>query len=198
MQLVNLVSRVHVKRLIDDRARLASMASGARKVRDYSLNLRISLREEWQMMFSRRDMLAATAVGGAMTAATMNTAPRRPCRQKWPCTGVALVIVGGLMTTVQAAESGEGMGLRNLTSATITQLYASPVGQNTFGPDQIALVPGHAVDHDKILKPTDIAPGRYELRISDNTGRVCWVRNITLEANEVVPLQDKDLTDCKP
>ncbi|HZC95893.1 MAG TPA: hypothetical protein VE267_07190 [Bradyrhizobium sp.] len=90
------------------------------------------------------------------------------------------------------------MGIRNLTSATITELNASPVGQNTFGPVQIALVPGHAVDHDKILKLTDTAPGRYELRISDNTGRVCWVRNIALEANEAVPMQDKDLTDCDP
>jgi hypothetical protein len=107
-------------------------------------------------------------------------------------------MVGGLMATVQAAESGEGMGIRNLTSATITELNASPVGQNTFGPDQIALVPGHAVDHDKILKLADTAPGHYELRIADNTGRVCWVRHIALEADAAVPLQDKDLTDCRP
>jgi hypothetical protein len=134
-----------------------------------------------------------------MTRSNQRTPPLgRLCRQKWSCTGAALFIFGGLMATAQAAESGEGMGLRNLTSATITQLYASPVGQNTFGSDQIALVPGHAVYHGKILKLTDTAPARYELRIADNTGRVCWVRNITLEANEVVPLQDKDLTDCKP
>ena len=31
-------------------------------------------------MFSRRDMLAATAVGGALTAATMTTAANAPQR----------------------------------------------------------------------------------------------------------------------
>ena len=112
--------------------------------------------------------------------------------------GAALLIVGGLMTTAQGAESGEGIALRNLTSAPITQVYISPAGQNTFSADQIALIPGGAVDHDKTLKLAGISPGRYLLRVTDNTGRVCWVRNIALEANQVVPVQDKDLTDCDP
>jgi hypothetical protein len=124
--------------------------------------------------------------------------PGRGCGERWPFIGAALLIVSGLMAPAQAAESGAAIGLRNLTSAPITQVYISPAGQNTFSSDQIALIPGGAVDHDKTLKLTGIAPGRYLLRVTDNAGRVCWVRNITLEANQVVSVQDKDLTDCDP
>ena len=35
-------------------------------------------------MFSRRDMLAATAVGGAMTAASMTTAEAAPVKSDTP------------------------------------------------------------------------------------------------------------------
>ena len=113
----------------------------------------------------------ASTMAKQPTRSNQRTAPPgRLLRKKWPCTGAALFMVGGVMATAQAAESSEGMGLRNLTSATITQLYASQVGQNTFGQDQVALIPGHAVAHDKILKLTDTAPGHYELRIATTRG----------------------------
>src|ERR1700682_1638228 len=51
------------------------------KPRDYLLMIQIScLHQERQAMFSRRDMLAATAVGGVVTAATMTTANATPVK----------------------------------------------------------------------------------------------------------------------
>lgn len=144
-------------------------------------------------------MIFASSMLKRVTCGKRRTSPPgRGCRQTWAFAGAALAIVGGLTAAAQAAESDTSPGLRNLTSAPITQVYMSPAGQDTFGPDQIALVPGGEVGHDKILGLTGIAPGRYLLRVTDNTGRVCWVRNVTLEANQVVSLLDKDLTDCDP
>jgi hypothetical protein len=137
----------------------------------------------------------------AILATCSNQRTLHPCRDyqpNWLFTGAALLIVGGLMAAARGAESGESIALRNLTSVPITQVYILPAGQNTFSADQIALIPGGAVDHDEILKLTGISPGRYLLRVTDNTGRGCWVCNIILEANQVVPVQDKDLTDCDP
>jgi hypothetical protein len=124
--------------------------------------------------------------------------PSRVCGLKWLRASATLLLVGAFAATAHAADTGEDISLRNLTSAPITQLYVSPTGQNTFGPDQIAVIPGRAVDQDKSLKLTGIGPGRYDLRVTDSSGRVCWVRNITLEANKTIPLPDKDLTDCNP
>jgi hypothetical protein len=108
------------------------------------------------------------------------------------------LIAAALTTTAQAADSSNDVELRNLTSATLTQLYVSPAGLNAFGPDQIALLPKGAVDHGKTLSLTGVAPGRYDFRITDSTGRICWLHDIALEANKAVSLRDKDLTDCTP
>ena len=109
-------------------------------------------------------------------------------------------MVAALTVATAAAESGSGKGIRvwNLTSSTIKHLYLSPAGQDAFGPDQCALDPDGAVDHDERLKLTGIAPGRYDLKIADKSGRVCVVRNLALQANKVVSVQDGDLTDCHP
>jgi hypothetical protein len=127
---------------------------------------------------------------------TPHASRHRP--QTWSFAGLALLMLGGLLTRAQATEDDENMGLRNLTSAPITQVYISPAGQNTFSRDQIALIPGGAVDHGKVLKLNGVGPGSYLLRVTDSAGRVCWVRNVRLEPNEVVSVQDKDLTDCDP
>jgi hypothetical protein len=123
---------------------------------------------------------------------------RRGRRRTWRCAGAPLLLAAGLITAAQVADESKDVELRNLSSATLTQLYVSPAGLNAFGPDQIALVPKGAVDHDKTLKLTGVAPGRYDFRLTDSTGRICWLHNIALKANKVVSLRDKDLTDCTP
>ena len=123
---------------------------------------------------------------------------RRARWKRWPLAAAALLTIGTLLTTARAADDNVGMGLLNLTSSPITQVYASPAGQDTFSADQVALIPGGEIDHNKILGLTGLAPGRYLLRITDNSGRVCWARNVNLQVNEVAPLRDADLTDCDP
>ena len=111
---------------------------------------------------------------------------------------MALLMIGGPLTTARGAENSAGMGILNLTPAPITEVYASRAGQNTFSSDQIQLNPVGEIDHNKILRLTGFAPGRYLLRITDNSGRVCWARNVDLQVNKIVSLQNEDLTDCDP
>src|SRR6476620_10979677 len=54
--------------------------NGMQKAVDYFSPVKIFLHQERQTMFSRRDMLAATAVGGVVTAATMTTANATPVK----------------------------------------------------------------------------------------------------------------------
>ena len=122
----------------------------------------------------------------------------RVCWKPWRRAIAALLMIGGLLTTARGAENDAGMGIRNLTSVPITQIYASRAGQNTFSADQIPLNPEGEIDHNKVLGLTGFAPGRYLLRITDNAGRVCWARNVDLQVNKVVSLQDADLRDCDP
>jgi len=97
-----------------------------------------------------------------------------------------------------AAEGTKGKGIRfwNLTSSTVTRLYLSPAGKDAFGPDQCKNDPDGAVDHDERVKVVGVASGQYDLRVTQKSGRVCLVKNVTIEDNKVFSVEDKDLTEC--
>ena len=110
-------------------------------------------------------------------------------------TGI-LVLLAGLLSAPAHAAEGKGIRFWNLSSVSIKKLHLSPAGKEAFGPDQCGNDPDGAVDHDERLKLVGITPGRYDLKLADESGRVCFVRNIALEANKVFAVEDKDLTDC--
>ena len=78
----------------------------------------------------------------------------------------------------------------------MTNLQLSPAGQQAWGANQCANDPDGAVDHDERLRITGIAPGRYDVRLSNKGGRTCIVRNLDIKENGVFSIEDKDLTDC--
>ena len=120
--------------------------------------------------------------------------PLRPRRRSFTPI-VAMLTLSGLIPAALGAE-GKGIRFWNLTSSTIKNLYLSPAGKDAFGPDLCANDPDGAVDHDERLKLTGLAPGRYDLKLADKTGRVCLVRNIAVEANKVFSVQEQDLIEC--
>ena len=53
------------------------------------------------------------------------------------------------------------------------------------------------VDHDERLRITGVEPGRYDVKLSDKTGRVCIVRNVEVREGAVFSIEEKQLTDCR-
>ena len=102
------------------------------------------------------------------------------------------------MAAAGAALGAERLRFWNLTAATITKLYLAPAGTDKWGPDQCQNDPDGAVDADERLTLKGIAPGRYDAKLTDKTGRSCVVR--TIEVNGGRPyafsIEEKDLTDC--
>jgi hypothetical protein len=84
----------------------------------------------------------------------------------------------------------------NLTSVTITTLSLAPAGTGRFGRNQCENDRDGEVDPRERLPITDAAPGRYDIRLTDKSGRVCIAKAIAVRAGEVFALEDKDLTDC--
>jgi hypothetical protein len=104
----------------------------------------------------------------------------------------------GLLLVVDAAHAAARKGIRfwNLTSSTVTRLELAPTGSNAFGPNQCQNDPDGVVDHDERLRLVGVAPGHYDVKIADKTGRVCVVRNVAIEDDKVFSINDADLTDC--
>ena len=103
-----------------------------------------------------------------------------------------------LLLVVEAAQGAARQGTRfwNLTSSTVTRLQLAPAGTQSFGPDQCQNDPDGAVDHDERLRLVGVAPGRYDVKLADKTGRVCVVRNLAIEDDKVFSITEADLTDC--
>ena len=80
----------------------------------------------------------------------------------------------------------------NLTANTITSLQLSPAGKNDWGRNQADNDRDHTVDHDERLKITDTAPGMYDVRFADKSGRTCVVSNIQVTTGSIFSIEEKN------
>jgi hypothetical protein len=94
------------------------------------------------------------------------------------------------------AADGKPMRFWNLTLHTVVSLQLSPAGQAAWGRDQCENDRDHEVDHDERLRITDVAPGRYDIRLKDKSGRTCVVKNVDVKDGGIFSIEEKDLADC--
>jgi hypothetical protein len=94
------------------------------------------------------------------------------------------------------AQERKGIRFWNLTRYTITQLQLSPTGKETWGPDQCRNDRDGTVDHDERLRVTGIEPGRYDVKLTDKSGRTCLVRNVDVKGDAVFSIEEKQLAEC--
>jgi hypothetical protein len=106
----------------------------------------------------------------------------------------ALVILGAIPSTALAAE--RPMRFWNLTRHTISEFYLAPAGSTNWGANQCKNDKDGTVDSDERLRITGTPPGSYDAKLSDVSGRTCFVRNVKLGAGEIFSIEEKDLTDC--
>jgi len=109
-----------------------------------------------------------------------------------------MVLVVLLTAAVGAALGAERLRFWNLTAATITKLYLAPAGTEKWGPDQCQNDPDGAVDADERLTLKGVEPGRYDVRLTDKTGRKCLVRDVEVKGGRpyAFSIEESDLKDC--
>jgi hypothetical protein len=103
-----------------------------------------------------------------------------------------------LALSASLAMAAERLRFWNTTAATITELYLAPAGTGRWGANQCTNDPDGVVDADERLTLKDIAPGRYDVKLADKTGRVCIVRNVEVKAGKpyAFSIEEAELTDC--
>ncbi len=84
----------------------------------------------------------------------------------------------------------------NLTRHTISEFYLAPAGTSKWSANQCKNDKDGTVDPDERLRITGIAPGTYDVKLKDLSGRSCLVRNIKIEAGEIFSIEEKELTSC--
>lgn len=106
---------------------------------------------------------------------------------------VALVLAA---TGAYAAE--RPIRFWNLTLHTLSEFQLAPAGSGQWGENQCKNDKDGTVDSDERLRITGIDPGRYDARIRDASGRVCFVHNIMVKSGDVFSVEEKDLVSCEP
>jgi hypothetical protein len=109
----------------------------------------------------------------------------------------AMLTVAALVIAATGALAAERpTRLWNLTHSTISEFQLAPAGTARWGENQCKNDKDGTVDFDERLRITGIESGRYDARIKDATGRVCFVRDINIRAGEVFSVEERDLVDC--
>jgi hypothetical protein len=108
----------------------------------------------------------------------------------------ALAAMATQALSTQALAEGRPTRFWNLTRHTISELYLAPTGTTDWGPNQCKNDKDGTVDADERLPITGVAPGSYDAKLTDVSGRTCVVRNIKISAGEIFSIEEKDLTTC--
>ena len=101
-----------------------------------------------------------------------------------------------VLAFVPIAASAKDTRFWNLTANTITSLQLSPAGKNDWGRNQADNDRDHTVDHDERLKITDTAPGMYDVKFADKSGRTCIVPNVLVKAGSIFSIDEKKTKAC--
>lgn len=108
-----------------------------------------------------------------------------------------LLLVAALIATAASASAADRpTRFWNLTHSTVKEFQLAPAGTTAWGENQCKNDKDGAVDFDERLPVIGVTPGRYDARIKDASGRVCFARNIAIEAGKVFSIDEKDLVDC--
>lgn len=110
----------------------------------------------------------------------------------------SLCFIALALAAMSSAALAEGRPTRfwNLTRHTIAELHLAPAGTTNFGPNQCKNDKDGTVDPDERLPITGVAPGSYDVRLKDASGRSCVVRNVEVKAGEIFSIEEKELTSC--
>jgi hypothetical protein len=109
-------------------------------------------------------------------------------------TALAVLALPITVATTLAAE--RPMRFWNLTRSTISEFQLAPAGTAKWGENQCKNDKDGTVDSDERLRITGIEPGRYDARLKDVSGRVCFARNLDIKAGDIFSLEERDLADC--
>ena len=109
---------------------------------------------------------------------------------------VTLSVLALVLTVASALSAERPTRFWNLTRHTISEFQLAPAGTTNWGENQCKNDKDGTVDFDERLRITGIAAGRYDARLKDVSGRVCFARNIDIKAGDIFSIEERDLADC--
>ncbi len=115
---------------------------------------------------------------------------------RWKLTSLAVALIG----LCGPALAGDVLRFWNTTSREFTGVYLAPAGTASWGANQTANDPDGSVSADERLRIIGVTPGRYDVKLTEKSGRSCTVRNVEVKAGGryAFAIAERDLSNCTP
>jgi hypothetical protein len=110
------------------------------------------------------------------------------------------VLAAGALCVATAPALARDLLFWNQTSKEFKGVFLAPAGTEKFGPNQAENDVDRTVSADERLKITDVAPGVYDVRLVEVSGRVCLVAGVEVKATGRVAfaIGEDQLNHCTP
>src|SRR5687768_14101692 len=99
-----------------------------------------------------------------------------------------------LLLAAVPAQAEIEIKLENKSDWAFHELYVSPVNTSDWGPDQLR---DDTVETGERFTLHGVRPGKYDVRIVDEDGDECVVRNVTLKSNDYSVFTNDLLVGCQ-
>jgi hypothetical protein len=111
-----------------------------------------------------------------------------------------IFIILGLLALAAPSDppASENLVFWNRTGTAITKLFLAAPGTSKWGPDQCAKHKDGRVDEDQHLDLTGLTADRYDVKLTDVSGRTCVIKDVVLQTGRAYAfsLSEPDLKDC--
>jgi hypothetical protein len=113
---------------------------------------------------------------------------------------IVLAVTAAVACSLATRALAKDMQFWNQTSKEFTGVYLAPAGTTHWGRNQTDNDDDHSVSADERLRITGVAPGNYDVKLIDKTGRTCIVHDVAARATGKVAfsIAETQLTDCQP
>lgn len=99
-----------------------------------------------------------------------------------------------LFLSVTSSAFALSLTLENQSKFDVHELYFSPINENNWGPDQLG---DEVIASGESFTLTKIAKGDYDVKIVDEDGDACEIKEVDFRATEHFTLTDKLLVGCQ-
>jgi hypothetical protein len=88
-------------------------------------------------------------------------------------------------------------GFNETTSTVFTGVYLAPEGTTAWGPNEALNDKDKTWDSGERLAIKGVSRGKFDLKVVDQSGRVCIKHGLDLTKDTTFDVRDQDFADCK-
>jgi hypothetical protein len=102
-----------------------------------------------------------------------------------------------VMAAPAAFAADRFFGFNETTATVFTGVYLAPEGTTAWGPNEALNDKDKVWDSGERLAIKSVSRGKFDLKVVDQSGRVCIKHGLDLTKDTTFDIRDQDVVDCR-